>query len=500
LTSEFSLKSGDALARIAMGARSQSRLFMISLARMLRERHGSEIHLYCAGPQEVEFYQTQNKNGLFASINDASVEYRNLFDEVSDEDEVFERARRYEQMLGVTINRLIVPDRHLGRGYALGGFYHPRSRYSEGSSYVQAVKVICDRLAYWETEFTAKKIGLCLNGSDEAAWIARQMNMPYRALARSRIENLHYWSTTEKYETPVFEKRWREPGELKNVPMKKPYHSHLASRKRYQKSFSFATMVRNSARSIAQYGYWNLRGYQKAKGYYLSENLQLFWRTWREYKRVRRIATATLKDLSGKKFVYFPMHVEPETALHGFSPEYFYQHALIAAVSRDLPAGVFLAVKEAYGAIGRRPANFYEQIADLKNVILLDPWEIGLACAQTADAVVTICGTAGLEAVAAGTPVIAFGQHNLYNFLPSVRVVTNEADLPGYLAHALDKDTSRAEIKAEGERLLAAIADRSFDMLSYDYINVSSFDAEAVTNACDAIELSLSETAVAAEA
>ncbi len=431
--SRTSAAAGE-LARIALGARSQSRFFIIALAKKLKKRYGSEIHIYCGSAQEVTFYEVQNGEGTFASVNEARSEYGSLFDTGLVEADVFSRARSYEEMIGVTINRLIVPDRHLGRGYSLGGFFHPRSRYSEESNYVQAVHAICERLAYWEHEFSARDITLCINGSREAAWIARTVGVPYRAMARSRIRNLHFWSANEMYETPAFEQAWKGTELFPSVSLEQPYHSHLASRAKYQKAFSIGTLVKGATRTCLQQVYWRLKGYQKAQGYYLSENLKLQWRMWRDGRRLARKARTQLGDLADKPFVYFPLHVEPETALHGLSPEYFYQHALIAAVSRDLPAGVLLAVKEAYGVIGRRPENFYDQILDLKNVILLDTWEMGLACAQSARAVVTICGTAGLEAVAAGTPVIAFGKHNLYNFLPSVRVVNDERELPVFLS------------------------------------------------------------------
>ena len=170
---------------------------------------------------------------------------------------------------------------------------------------------------------------------------------------------------------------------------------------------------------------------KKAKGYYLGENLRYFARMYRDWRRLGRLATTRLADLDKTPFVFYPLHLEPEMALQGLSPEYFYQLSLIAAVSRDLPAGVLLAVKEAFGAVGRRPADFYGQIAEFKNVVMLHPLELGVDCVRRAAAVVTICGTAGFEAAVMGRPVVAFGRHNVYNFLPHVTPVTDEARLQG---------------------------------------------------------------------
>ena len=66
------------------------------------------------------------------------------------------------------------------------------------------------------------------------------------------------------------------------------------------------------------------------------------------------------------------------------SPEYFYQLSCIAALSRDLPAGAILVVKETLAATGRRPRDFYAQIKEFKNVVMLDIRELGLEVVRAA--------------------------------------------------------------------------------------------------------------------
>lgn len=482
----------DPFANIALVARSESRFFLLALARSLKTRFDSNIHLYCGGQQELLFYEKQNRDGLFASINNGSVILARVYDKDLDEAAVIEKARNFEKKIGKTINTLAVPDRHMGRGYALGGFHHPRSRYSETVDYVHMVHAFNETLDFWDREFTEKSITLILNGGREAANIARAHGIPYRTMVGSRYRNLHYWSHNEFYENPEFEEAFHEIRESA-LTMDAPYHAHQAVRTGYYKKFRFSSLLKNLALTTARHAWWNLRRYEKAKGYYYLENMKYFYRYWRDYKKLCRLATATLDDLAGKKFVFFPLHIEPETALHGLSPEYFYQLALIAAVSRDLPAGTFLAVKEAYGAVGRRPDNFYRQISDLKNVVLLDTWEIGFDCARKADAVITICGTAGMEGAVSGTPVIAFGKHNIYNFLPLVTVVNDESNLAKNLSDALDDSFDKEAAIAVGRRFLEAIVACSFDMGKYDYINLHNFESESVQDACDALERSLSK-------
>jgi hypothetical protein len=479
------------LASIAFIARSESRVLMMALARDLKQRHGSTFHLYCTGAQEVLHYQRLNQDGLFDTINDIEAPVVGAVRAEVDEAAVFARARDIEAFTGLTVNRMVVADRHFGRGYSLGGFYHPRSRNSETVDYVHMVHAYNELLDYWRGEMQSKGITLCLNGTREAAYVAHAMGLPYRSLAGSRYGNYHYWAWNELYENPLIEPAWHRVTDVSDIDFKAPYYTHQVSRSIFKKKFSLRALAHGLALTTARYAYWNLRGYKKAKQYYWSSTMYFLWRVWLDYRRLHRMRLKRLTDLAGKKFVYFPLHVEPETALHGISPEYFYQHALIAAVSRDLPAGVYLAVKEAYGAIGRRPDTFYRQLADLKNVVLLDVWEVGFDAAQTADAVVTICGTAAIEATAAGKPVIAFGRRNIYNFLPSVTVVEDETELPGMLAKALDGTHDRDATKHQALRFLKAVKTISFDLGQYDYVQLDRFESEAVSAAADGLEQSL---------
>ena len=276
-----------------------------------------------------------------------------------------------------------------------------------------------------------------------------------------------------------------------------PYLSHTVNRDTFLKQTGVGAMLKSMALQTMRHAYWRTRGYQKGRNYYLSDELNYFYRTWRDFRRLSRL-TQPLATLAGKRFVYYPLHLEPEVALQGLSPEYFYQHALIAAISRDLPAGVLLAVKETFAGIGRRPENFYDQINDLKNVVLVDTMELGLDCVRHCEAVVTIAGTGGMEAAIRGTPVITVGQHNIYNCLPHVWLITDEAELPSALQRATNGTFDHEVAKRDGARFLQAVVDHSFDLNAYDYVHLDRFDDEVVDAACRALAASVDSDNLAA--
>jgi len=477
----------EALARVAFVARSESRLFMLEFARLLKERHGSTLHLYCGSAQEVRFYQDRSRDGLFASVTDAGTPLKYCRDDPGDPDRVIERSRTFEELTGATINHLAVANRHLGRGYALGGFYHPRSRQSENTSYIQMLHAYNETLAFWEREYKDKAITLVLNGGKEAAVMARAHGLPFRGLAGSRYKNYHYWAWNEYQENPRIEALFRGDGDLPPAELEAPYLAHRTNRQLAMKSFGAVATARRLGYRALRHAYWHLRGYEAARNYYLRDILGMNWRRWSDYRRLSRLATTTLKDLEGQRFVFFPLHVEPEAALQVISPEHFYQLSAIAALSRDLPAGTKLAVKEHFAAIGRRPADFYDQIAEFKNVVLLDTWELGFDVVRQADAVATICGSAGFEGAIMGKPVVTFGRHNTYNFLPHVSVVADETNLKRHLRDALSAKHDGALAREFGVRFLGAVVAASFDMKQYDYIELQDFDPQTVSDACDAL-------------
>ena len=481
------------LSRIALNVRSPLLYFTIELARRLKAQYGSTIHAYCDSPQNAELLAHENKEGLFASITPERVLLDSALATELDEKAVLAKAKSYEARLGCTYNFLAVSNRHLGRGYALGGFYHPRSRISEHVTYVQMLHAYNSVLSFWEKEIKSKGITAVINTSREPACVARLLGVPFRTIVGSRHKNYHYWAWNEHYETPMFEAVDAMLPPDARETMDGPNANHLVNRAAFARSTGLATVLKRCVRTTANQIYWRVKRHPKARGYYWSDNIRTIVRCWRDAKRIGRIATARLSDLNNHRFVFFPLHVEPEAGLQIISPEYFYQLSTIAALSRDLPAGVLLAVKEAFGNIGRRPANFYEQIADMKNVVLLDTMELGFDVVGQAAAVATISGSAGMEAAVMGKPVIAFGRHNIYNFLPQVRVVTEESKLKGYLDDALNGERDRDAARARGQRFLRAVVECSFDMGEYDYINLRRFSPKAVDDACASLLASLTD-------
>ncbi|GGE35168.1 hypothetical protein GCM10007276_10850 [Agaricicola taiwanensis] len=475
------------------------RYWQLALARQLKERYGATIHGYCATDQEVTFYR-ENAGDLLASIKNIETDFRHP-EAVKDEAALYARARHWEGILGCTFGLLTVSNRHYGRGYSLAGTGHPRSRMSEQGRTADVIAGYVASAEAWDHEFRTRGFDLVINGTPVTARLARHYGVPYRTMLNSRIEDLFYWADDEFYWSSRVEPAWkalRAGGERREpVVITRTHNVIEAYRERFKKDTSILRLARRLGYLTLQRGWHHWKGYEKARGYYLSENLKYVTREWIDARRMTGRETAKLDSLRGKPFVFFPLHTEPESSVGQMSPEFFFQHAAIAALARDLPAGITLAVKENIAGVGRRPRDFYRAVADLKNVVWLDMMEYGLEVVREAKAVATITGTAGMEAAIMGIPVITFGLHNNYNFLPHVHVAESLKDLSPLLADIIAERYDRDRAQQDGALFQEAVRMTSFSMGSYNYKNLKNFDLSMVEAGLQALLGSLEPAAPA---
>jgi len=129
------------------------------------------------------------------------------------------------------------------------------------------------------------------------------------------------------------------------------------------------------------------------------------------------------------RYIYFAMHYQPElttTPLGGDASDQFYT---IKALSKALPEGVKLIVKEhpsqfssaLYGEQGR-DEGAWERVSKLNNIIISDIGVSSINLIANAEAIVTITGTVGWEAIVNKKPCIFFGEAWYQYFKSPVKV------------------------------------------------------------------------------
>lgn len=139
-------------------------------------------------------------------------------------------------------------------------------------------------------------------------------------------------------------------------------------------------------------------------------------------------------------FVYFPLHIDQERVLLVGAPFYTNQIEVIKNIVQSLPVGCKLIVKEHPDMVTRgwRPTSYYKQIMNFPNVHLIhwsvSPEEILKKCSL----VITIAGTASLEAAFHGKPSIILSDMG-FGVLPSVNRLCTMEEFPQTIRTSFQK-------------------------------------------------------------
>lgn len=462
---------------------SQFNWLWLALAEKLKAEHGSRVHFICFTPQNVEDWKKKDEKGVvdsFVTLNRFFFEYGKCKESA---EAVFSRARALEERYGTFLVDVLQTDRHLGRGFSAAGTGHPRSQFSEKAEYLASADLFNKVFAFWEEYFDETQPELVIGIASGIAGktcsvVARKRGIAMRVLTHASYRSYFYWAADEYFTNPLLKARFdsirdhsklvsdEELIEMKRLPWAESgYRDFIKRRSLWGLGWEIAGQVRT-------YLYRRSRRIVSLGNYKLRENINYLMRVRSALKEVSRLKTVKVADLSGVSFVFVPLHVEPESSMGMMAPEFNEQMALVEMLAKNLPAGVRLVVKEHLVAVGRRPKEFYSTLAAIPNVLLLDPQEYALEAARLSRCVAVITGTLGAESAILGIPVISFGRHNNYNFLPHVRVVDSWMELRRILRDFCLQDTEEARKKRQedGRRYLAALKAASFDLSGINYL------------------------------
>lgn len=111
-------------------------------------------------------------------------------------------------------------------------------------------------------------------------------------------------------------------------------------------------------------------------------------------------------------FYLLPLHYQPESSTMTFAPYYLNQLAFIENISKAIPGGTYLYVKEHPAMFLQRDSEFYKKLINLPNVKIIHPNININSLIKNSLGVITITNTTGYEAIILDRPVFVFG--NVY--------------------------------------------------------------------------------------
>lgn len=161
--------------------------------------------------------------------------------------------------------------------------------------------------------------------------------------------------------------------------------------------------------SSKDYFYMQTSLKQKLKKIKKTLPLRKKYKKYREY--LKNISSMTKTVDYRKKYIYFPLHLQPEKTTSTDGERYCDQVLAIEKLSSIIPSDWLIYVKEnpKQNEFMRDDLFFY-RLKQLDNVKMTPLEENSLKLIKNAQVVSTISGTAGWEALCEGKPVIVFGR------------------------------------------------------------------------------------------
>ena len=165
---------------------------------------------------------------------------------------------------------------------------------------------------------------------------------------------------------------------------------------------------------------------------------------YRKYLHVTYGYPFKIKTVPTVPFFYYPLHYRPESSTltlgRGLNDE-----LAIANILPFLPHGTVLAVKENPLMIEDRPRSFYRDFLNDSRIVLVDPLVSSQQMILECLGVLSVSGTALLEAKLIGKPAHAIGEPEFFRCLDSQGIDMIESFLVGCLNNSLGTSSFKAE-------------------------------------------------------
>jgi len=166
-----------------------------------------------------------------------------------------------------------------------------------------------------------------------------------------------------------------------------------------------------------------------------------------------------------QKFIYYPLHIEQERSTLIATPYYTNDIEFVKNIAKSLPINYILYVKEHPSQISRhwRNKKFYQELNKIPNVTVIHPHVSSLDLIKNCSLVITLSGTAALEAAFYEKPSITCSDFD-YTILSSIERLRSIEDLPQLIQHSLGK-------KIDSKSLDEYISFKENDTFEFDHIN-----------------------------
>ncbi len=396
------------------------------------------------------------------------------------------RLEHYESLLGAeAVQRLIISDRHLGAGFVSGARFPETPLNVASASSEMRHRYIVGMLDYLFGSLTQNRPDLvfcyAIAGAPAyaIAMLCEHLDIPFLRLTHSRVGARHVIDSSPlglmTEVAKVYERSEQDPSIVADTleeareyiksfrnKAEAPQYTGLfheiqqrnLSTKRLLRDFvSVAKPVllphtRPKTASVRHPSHWQRARHRAA--------------VWAAARRAVRTKTFTEQDeLPTSKFVYYPLHFDPEASTMVFAPYHTDQINVVECLAKATPPSMKVVVKEHLPMVGLRPAGFYERLKRIPGVVLASPTCDPFELIRRTEMTVAITGTAAWESLLLGKPTVTLGDVPFNVVSKGLWNCPDLTQLPRVI------ETARRDGEFDDDvvvRYLAAIFKSSFDL------------------------------------
>jgi hypothetical protein len=409
---------------------SSMRDLIYPMAMELQNKHNYDVILLYSNPFHLP------KDGVTEYTNRMGEKYTNEFyqkdfTEVHSIYEIAESSQSQSRSL-TEINKIIDnierdgdvricdsirADRHAGMGFVVGADY-PDSELSD-LGYENTLNLSIDLFQFFNSMVRRLKPSFVFSGQGTLpthlfSSVAKKYNIPVRSRMVTRLDSKATWAVDFESTPFGFHNSYREKLNSTNVEdirytkkiLERPLQGQMIQDKILRENNLFG-LFSSLSKHLARDVYRKMKGRKNILGdYYTFQSLNHIFRTWKlRRKYIKNFKNNNIDDIS---YVYYPLHLEPESTLLSESQSADNQLIIIDWIAKVIPSSWRLIIKEHPGFSGPRSSAFWEIINSYPNVLVVNPYEDSDYLYSNSRITATINGTIGFQASLQHIPVISF--------------------------------------------------------------------------------------------
>ena len=278
--------------------------------------------------------------------------------------------------------------------------------------------------------------------------IAKKLNIMSASPHGTRLKHRAYFNDSEQSTLPIYKNKISPENNINAKNLLKHFYEYkklpypFSQIKKFPRKNLFSRLLGRFRRVFKYKENFELQDLY----FSILINAPFFQNISRKIKRLRLKSFFDINNLEDlpEKFIYFPLQLYPEASIHIPSPFFKHQERVVDLIRINMPSDYKLIIKEHPIMAGRRETSFYKNMKYKSGVRLINTNVDSNEIIKKSSLVISVSGTAVLEAFLFKKPSFSFGETTFSEFINFSTVDLN--DMKGTILKYLQREIDNGEI------------------------------------------------------